>query len=150
MTHLFDALLEFTSTSPAEAVVPPEGREGEYLGSGDGTVSGERVRGRMRWSFYSGNCLYPRIRAGEPVPDGLNLCTLNPGGIIETDEGAQITFDGKGYGLRSPERYRVALTLAFRAGDDRYAWLNTVLGVMLGEFDERAGRATWAVYVPLS
>ena len=148
LTHLFDATLEFRSDSPAGAIVPPDGREGAYLGSGDGIVSGARLRGRLRWSFYSGNCLYPRIRRGEVVPTGLNLCTLNPGGYIDSDDGAQIAFDGRGFGLRSPEAYRISMTLAFRTDDARYSWLNTELAVMEGDFDERRGRAVWHVYMP--
>ena len=148
LVHLFDATLQFTSQAPADAVVPPDGREGMYLGSGDGIASGERVRGRLRWSFYSGNCLFPQIRRGEAVPDGLHLCTLNPGGYIESDDGARIAFDGKGYGLRSPDRYRVSMTMAFQSDDARYVWLNRVLGVMSGDFDEKTGQSAWHVYVP--
>jgi hypothetical protein len=148
LLHLFDAAVAFTSESPADALIPPDGREGAYLGDGDGVVRGERLRGRLRFSFYSGNCLYPRIRRGETVPDALNLCTLNPGGYIESDDGARIDFDGNGYGLRSPERYRVSMTMAFRTVDARYVWLNRVLGLMNGDFDEKTGRATWHVYVP--
>ncbi len=33
--------------------------------------------------------------------------------------------------------------------DARYAWLTKVLGVMEGEFDEKAGRSTWEVFVPV-
>jgi len=148
LVHLFDAAVQFTSELPEDAIVPPEGREGVYLGSGDGTATGERVRGRLRWSIYSGNCLYPQIRAGHAVPDGLNLCTLNPGGYIDMEDGARIAFDGKGYGLRSAERYRVSMTMAFHTDDLQYAWLNRVLGVMEGDFDEQTGRAAWRVYVP--
>ena len=146
--HLFDATVRFTSESPADAVVSPDGREGDYLGSGEGVVVGERLRGRLRWSFYSGNCLYPQIRRGETVPDRLNLCTLNPGGYIDSEDGARIAFNGNGYGLRSPERYRVSMTMAFQTDDARYAWLNRQLGMMTGDFDEKTGRAEWHVYVP--
>jgi len=83
LVSLFTATLQFTSESPADAIVPPDGREGLYLGSGNGVVSGERVRGALSWSFYSGNCLYPLIRRGQAVPDDVHLCTLNPGGFID-------------------------------------------------------------------
>ncbi|HEX6976607.1 MAG TPA: DUF3237 family protein [Vicinamibacterales bacterium] len=148
LVHLFDAAVRFTSESLDDAVVTPDEREGEYLGSGDGVATGERVRGRLRWSFYAGNCLYPQIRRGEAVPDDLHLCTLNPGGYIESDDGARIAFDGRGYGLRSPDRYRLSMTMAFRTDDARYAWLNRVLGVMTGDFHEKTNRAEWHVYVP--
>jgi hypothetical protein len=47
------------------------------------------------------------------VPDRLNLCTLKPGGYIELDDGARIAFDGKGYGLRSPEQVASLACLAY-------------------------------------
>ena len=78
------------------------------------------MRGALSWSFYSGNCLYPLIRRGRAVPNDVHLCTLNPGGFIDADDGARICFDGKGYGLRSPERYRLSMTLAFTTEDVRY------------------------------
>jgi hypothetical protein len=96
----------------------------------------------MRWSVYSGDCLYPRIRRGEDMSPDLHLCTRNPGGFIATHDGACIRFDDKGYGLRTAERYRVSLTLTFTASETRYSWLNSALGVMEGEFDERAGCAS--------
>ena len=48
LIHLFDAAVQFTSESPADAVVAPDGREGLYLGSGDGIAAGERIHGRFR------------------------------------------------------------------------------------------------------
>jgi hypothetical protein len=78
--------------------------------------------------------------------EGLHLCTMNPTGLIETHDGARIRFDGKGYGLRSPKKYKTSLTLVFGTEDARYTWLT--LGVMEGEFDEKAGRAIWNVYAP--
>jgi len=73
---------------------------------------------------------------------------MNPSGFIETPEGARIRFDGRGYGLRSPDKYRVSVTLVFGTEDTRYAWLSKVPAVMEGEFDEKAGRATWNVHIP--
>jgi hypothetical protein len=82
------------------------------------------------------------------VPEGLHLCTINPAGFIETQDGARIRFDGRGYGLRGPEIYQTNLTLVFSTEDARYIWLTKLLGVMEGEFDEKAGRTSWNVYVP--
>jgi hypothetical protein len=102
----------------------------------------------LRWSLYSQDCLYPLIRRGQSVPNDVHLCTLNPGGFIESDDGARIRLDGKGYGLRSPAKYLLSMALTCTTEDARYGWLTRVLGVMEGEFDEKAGRATWRVYVP--
>src|SRR5216684_2548392 len=101
-------------------------------------------------SLFSGDCPVPGIRKGAEPPKGLHLCALNPGGIIETLDGARIRFDGKGYGLSSPEKYRVSMTVAFATDDPRYQWLTPILGAMEGEFDSKAGTATWNVYLPRS
>jgi len=148
LERLFTAVLQFRSDSPKSSVIPNEGREGAFIGSGDGTATGERLHGTLDWSLWSGNCLYPLIRKGQTIPDALHLCTLNPAGFIETVDGARIRFDGRGFGLRSPERYRTSLTLVFATEDRRYSWLTKVIGVMDGEFDEAAGQAVWNVYVP--
>jgi hypothetical protein len=145
---LFKADLQYRSEAESDAVVAAEGREGVYIGSGDGTVTGDRLRGTVRWSLWSGNCLYPLARSGQSVPEGLHLCTINPAGFIETQDGARIRFDGRGYGLRSSEKYQTNLTLVFGTEDVRYEWLTKVVAVMQGEFDEKTGQATWNVYVP--
>lgn len=130
--------------------MPAEGRDGAYVGSGHGTVTGDRVVGTIAWSLYAGDCLYPRIRRREAVPDDLHLCTLNPGGVIKTPDGAHIQFDGRGYGLRSGKWYRLSATLTFATDAVEHQWLTEVLAVMEGDFDEKAGRAIWRVYVPNS
>ena len=140
LEKLFKADLRYKSESESDAVVPGEGREGVYIGSGDGTAIGAKLRGTLRWSLWSGNCLYLAVRSGQLVPENLHLCTLNPVGFIETEDGARIRFDGRGYGLRSAEQYQTNLTLVFSAEDVRYEWLTKVLGVMQGEFDEKTGR----------
>jgi len=145
---LFKADLQYKSESPSDAVVVAEGRDGVYIGSGDGTAIGDRLRGTLRWSLWSGNCLYPLVRSGQSVPEGLHLCTINPAGFIETQDGALIRFDGRGYGLRSSEGYQTNLTLVFGTEDIRYEWLTKIVAVMEGKFDEKTGRATWSVYVP--
>jgi hypothetical protein len=88
------------------------------------------------------------VRSGQSVPEGLHLCTINPVGFIETLDGARIRFDGRGYGLRSSEKYQTKPTLIFSTEDARYEWLTKVVAVMDGDFDEKTGRAIWNVYVP--
>jgi hypothetical protein len=145
---LFTAVLQHRSASESDAVVSAEGRAGTYIGGGDGTATGKHLEGTVHWSLWSENCLYPTTRKGHPAPDGLHLCTLNPGGFIETRDGARIRFDGRGYGLRTPEKYHTSMTLVFGTEDARYTWLTHVLGAMEGEFDEKTGRAVWHVYLP--
>jgi hypothetical protein len=149
LRRLFSATLEFTSESPADAVVTADGRDGAYIGSGKGTVSGDSIRGTMSWSLYAGNCLYPFIRRGETVPDAVHLCTLSPGGFIDTVDGARIRFEGRGYGLRSPEWYRLSATFTFATESAPYLWLRDLLAVMEGDMDQKTGRAIWHVHAPI-
>jgi Protein of unknown function (DUF3237) len=148
---LFRAELRYTSESPTDAVIPPEGREGVYIGSGDGSVNG-RLQGTIRWSFYAADCMYLLVRRGDPVPQGQHLCYDNPGGFIETRDGASIRFDAKGYGLRGfdpahPHLWRLVMGLQFHTEDPRYRWLNSRLGMWEGQFDEQTASASYQAYL---
>lgn len=151
LSHLFDAELAYEDE--VEPVVPDAGREGVLIGSGGGTVEGPAIQGTIRWSMYSGDCAYLLIKAGHEPPPGQHLCTVNPAGVIETEDGASIWFDAKGYGLRGadpalPHLWRLTMSLRFETDDARYAWLNSALAVWLGTFDEKAGRAWYHAYAP--
>jgi len=151
LTPLFEARLQYQSDM--KVVVSAETREGELVGSGDGTVTGASLSGKVRWSMYAGNCAYIFVRAGVEPPPGQHLCTVHPAGIIATDDGAEIWFDAKGYGLRGadqsqPHLWALTMAVQFTTTDRRYQWLNTSLGVVVSEFDERAGRALWQAFVP--
>jgi hypothetical protein len=150
LERLFDVELQYQSNM--QVVVPADGREGELIGNGVGTVSGEKLRGTIRWSMYSADCDYLLVRAGVHPTRNQALCKTNPGGEIETDDGAQIWFDAKGYGLRGadpsrPHIWRLTMALQFSTNDARYTWLNSSLGIWEGEFDEKAGRASYRAYV---
>src|SRR6266700_6303725 len=151
LTPLFEARLQLQSDM--EVVVSAETQEGELIGSGDGTVTGDLLSGTARWSMYAGNCAYVLVRAGLEPPPGQHLCTVHPAGVIETSDGAQIWFDARGYGLRGadpsqPHLWGLTMAVQFTTTDQRYQWLNTTLGVLVSEFDERAGRALWRAFVP--
>ncbi|HBY95446.1 MAG: DUF3237 domain-containing protein [Ardenticatenaceae bacterium] len=149
LEHLFDAELWYRSDT--DIVVPVGDREGELIGSGEGTITGEKIRGTIHWSFFAANCAYLLVRSGIEPPPGQHLCRTNPGGIIETDDGARIWFDARGYGLRGynpaqPHKWHLTMALQFHTNDQRYRWLNTTLGVWEGEFNEEAGRASYRAY----
>lgn len=151
LKHLFTATLSYRSD--LEPIVPPDGRDGALIGNGDGDLEGEGLQGNVRWSMYSGNCAYAFVQAGvDPIP-GQHLCTVSPGGIIETEDGAQIWFDAKGFGLRGfdetrPHLWVLTMSIQFKTTDERYEWLNSTLGSVTSEFDDSAGKAVWKVLVP--
>jgi hypothetical protein len=100
--------------------MPPiaEPGEGELVGSGDGIVAGSDLRGTLRWTLFEG-------------PDEL-VCSMNPVPAIDTEDGATIAVDGRGYARRSSRTdrlWRVAATLLFSTEDERYRWLNGAIGV---------------------
>ena len=105
--------------------------------------------------FYAGDCAYLLVRAGlEPSPDQ-HLCTVSPGGIIETEDGAVIRFDARGYGLRGwdktrPHLWSLTMGLQFATTDERYLWLNDLLATWVGEFDERVGRARYQAFAAVN
>jgi hypothetical protein len=151
LTPLFEARLQYQLDM--EVVVSAETREGELVGSGNGTVTGASLSGKVSWSMYAGNCAYVFVRAGLEPPPGQHLCTVHPAGVIVTDDGVEVWFDAKGYGLRGadqsqPHLWALTMAMQFTTTDRRYQWLNSTLGVVVSEFDERSGRALWHALVP--
>ncbi len=152
LVSLFEAQLHYTSHSPDDAIVPPDDRDGDYIGSGTGSVRGDRIRGRIQWSFYAADCSYLLVLDGREVPPGKHLCRVNPGGFIETGDGAEIGFDARGYGLRGfdparPHLWRLMMALHFSTADERYDWLDGGLGLWEGEFDETTKTASYRAFL---
>jgi hypothetical protein len=123
---LFDAELQARSDMPP--AVATEGREGKLVGNGDGTVRGPRIRGKLRWSNFE--------KVGESV------CEMNLTGVIDTEDGARIDFDSRGYALlANPPKWDTAGAMRFATTDKRYEWLNGALANWQGNFDPATLRA---------
>ncbi len=147
LEHLFDAELQYRPG--VEPVVSPEAREGELIGNGDGVARGGKVAGRLRWSMFAADCPY-RPDGGTLVLDGDHLCTTNPAFVLETEDGATIWFEARGFGLRrqnAEPKWVLTASLRFDTDDARYAWLNRVFGIWEGVFDEDAGHARYRAFV---
>jgi hypothetical protein len=132
LAHLFDAELVYRS----EMEPLTRDGEGELIGSGDGTVVGDAITGTLAWTLFE--------------RPGKLSCAMNPVVVIETEEGARIRFEARGFARRSDEGSRiwaVAATLRFESDDERYRWLDSALGVWEGEFDAQAHRAHYQAYV---
>ncbi|MGH2682418.1 MAG: DUF3237 family protein [Actinomycetota bacterium] len=135
LEHLFDAELKFRPGM--DPVVPASGREGQLIGSGDGTVRGAAVRGTIRWSNFE--------------TQGERVCGMHPAGLIETDDGATLRFDARGWALRwdgdgGESIWEVAGGLRFETEDRRYEWLTRSLAVWEGRFDAATGRGIWRIH----
>ena len=132
LMHLFDAELVYRSE------MEPLSRDGdgELIGSGDGSVVGDSINGAVAWTLFE--------------RPGKLSCAMNPVAVIETEEGARVRLEARGFARRSDEASRiwdVAATLQFETDDKRYAWLDNALGVWEGEFDAEAHRARYQAYL---
>jgi hypothetical protein len=114
------------------------GRTGEYLGSGDGTIRGEQISGRVHWD------LFEKVEA--------KGCESNLRGLIQTSDSATIQFDTLGFFRRpaQPEDHIWvnASVVTFHTHDTRYAWLSKVTGTWQGIFDMAAYRHHYQVFIP--
>jgi len=132
LEHLFEAELVYHADMEPLTV---EG-EGELIGSGDGTVAGPAIAGQLVWTLFE--------------RPGRLACAMNPVAVIETDEGARVRLEARGFARRADEAsptWAVAATLRFESEHDRYRWLDNALGVWEGEFDTHAHRARYQAYL---
>jgi hypothetical protein len=135
LEQLFEVRLQYKEGKPA---VSMNGKVGEYVGSGEGSVSGTNIRGDVHWT------LFEALRPG--------ACDSNLFGVITTEDGAEIRFDTMGF-FRRPDKDRPHLwvtsaAVRFENDDDRYAWLNPVLGVWEGTLDMRSYTHHYRVFAP--
>jgi len=118
-----DTLYRVTFGYPEHWHVPlggPNGSESAHFFIAEGRCDG-RIAGRFRGANH------PRRRMDETyLPDFQ--------GAIETDDGATILFDYRGYGRAYPaERRQVVGCATHVSGDERYRWLNDVVCPLTGE-----------------
>lgn len=118
------------------AMTSAEGKIGQYIGSGDGTASGEEIQGNVRWDLY------------EVIDEA--RCQTNFAGVIETDDGAQVHFDARGYGMATnpsqPDAWHMVYAVQFETADEKYYWLNTTLALWDGQLDMKNYRHHYRVY----
>jgi hypothetical protein len=100
------------------------GSDGQLYGRLDGTLVGDRLTGELHLTNLAGR------RA-----DNVNLPTLR--GLLTTQDQATVWIESDGIAtLRPSDEARVFVTtFRFRTGDDRYAWLNIMFGVLEGVLD---------------
>jgi hypothetical protein len=97
---------------------------GQFYGVLEGTLSGERLSGRMVLTNLA-----------QARPDGVNTPTLR--GTLTTDDGDVVWLEMDGVAvMRESDQARIFVTSArFRTGAAAYTWLNTTMGVLEGRLD---------------
>jgi hypothetical protein len=103
-------------------VRPYGSEEGSAYGEGDGTVTGPRLQGRVRWVNH------PHRRS-----DGVMLPDTH--GVIMTEDGAAILFTMQGRTVFAQGQGQQLLTLLFETDAEAYRWLNTSVCVLEGLVD---------------
>lgn len=135
MEPLFDFQIKRTSD---QTTFKPRGpREGEHVGSGEGTVDG-RLKGTVRWSLYENS--YAKA------------CTMQFVGEILTEDGVTIPFEGQGFAIipdhDNPSQWATGGAFRFEPDDARYAWLNAKLAPWEGDFNMDTLEARLSFYAP--
>jgi hypothetical protein len=103
-------------------VRPYGGEEGSAYGEGDGTVSGPRLQGTIRWVNH------PHRRSdGTMLPDAH--------GIIFTSDRCFIMFTLQGRTIFEQGVGKQLLNVIFEAEAEPYRWLNSTLCVLEGLID---------------
>jgi Protein of unknown function (DUF3237) len=93
-----------------------------------------RCEGRISGLFRGAN--HPHRRG-----DGTFLPDFQ--GVIETDDGAEVLFDYRGYGRAYPVgRRQIVASGTHLSQDERYRWLNDSLSVGVGEVRSQEGEPT--------
>ena len=150
--HLGDAQL--TYVAEMAPVVEPHTVPGQLLGNGTGTIEGPHLRGTLRWSFFEEDCAWDpgmlQQDRNESSDLGRSVCRTYPRGVIETEDGGFIQFEGQGFAVRrnGDPIWTVGSTVRFVTDADRYRWLNQLLSTYDGTFNERTGTATWSFHAP--
>lgn len=115
--------------------VPAESWHVELAGTGGTEGQGfllveGRAEGRLTGRLRAAN--YPRQRT-----DG----TLTPDfrGVLETDDGATVLFEWRGYGVAAESGSRLLGSITHLSDAGRYRWLNQAICVLAGDVRPRAG-----------
>ncbi len=103
-------------------VRPYGGEEGTGYGEGEGTVTGPRLHGKMRWVNH------PHRRSDRAMLPNLD-------GVIVTHDNAVVTVKVQGRTVFEGGQGRQLLSVIFEADAEAYRWLNSTFCVLEGLID---------------
>ena len=115
-------------------VRPFGGEEGSGYGEGEGSISGDRIRGSLRWVNHSSH-----------RGDGSVLPHFH--GLIKTDDGANVLFTLQGRTVWVRGMGKQLLSAIFETEDRRYKWLNDAFCVLEGAVDSPGLRIRLHLYL---
>lgn len=119
LVPLFEGELSYRTLQSVDYEV---GRQ--FYGTLDGSVWGERMQGTLELTNLAAQ-----------RPDNVNCPTLRGLLTLADKSVAYVEMDGLST-LRESDEARVFVTsLTFRTGEERWAWLNTIVGTLEGVLD---------------
>lgn len=135
LTELFEIELQYREGMAR--VMDGDDLDREYVGSGDGTVTGPDIAGTVRWDIYE--------------EWGDTRCDSRIVGIIETEGGAEITVEAVGMFVRvdppsEQTDWRMVAGVRFDTKSPEYGWLNDILATWGGEMDGESFHHRYRVY----
>ena len=103
-----------------ETIWVPETKLGTYIGSGNGTMTGDLLSGDVKWSLFENE-----------APD---VCDFTLVGAVTDADGTEHGFEILGYSEHEPETrsWRLSAGIRFAAGDPDAAF--PAVGVVTGAF----------------
>ncbi len=114
-------------------VRPYGGEEGSGYGEGDGSVTGPRIQGSLRWVNH------PHRRSdGTMLPDAH--------GVIVTHDNAIIMFTFQGRTVFEQNQGKQLLGVIFETEAESYRWLNATFCVLEGLIDSEKLRMRARIY----
>lgn len=120
LEYLCDLEMAYRAELPFVLAQPFGSREGSAYGEGDGTVTGEKLQGQVRWVNH------PHARS-----DGTYLPDLH--GVLSTADNAHILVTLQGRTVFGPDEVgEQLLQVTFQTDAERYRWLNTTFCVYEG------------------
>ena len=120
LVPLFEMVYRYVERHPV-SLKGPLGTDSTAWMFREGTISGERVRGGHKAMNKS------VVRAD-------NVVTPDIRGVLTTDDGVEVYYEIRGYGIDVDGLRHFKGSMYFLTGDERYAWLNTVVGVIEGRY----------------
>jgi hypothetical protein len=91
------------------------------------------------WMFREGTIVGDRIRGGhkamnKSVVRSDNVVTPDIRGILTTDDGAEVYYEIRGYGIDVDGLRHFKGSMYFLTDAEKYAWLNTAVGAIEGRY----------------
>jgi hypothetical protein len=103
------------------------------------SLKGARGTDSTSWMFREGTISGERIRGGhkamnKSVLRSDNVVTPDIRGILTTDDGAEVYYEIRGYGIDIDGFRNFTGSMYFLTDTEKYEWINTVVGAIEGRY----------------